>query len=84
MDSQWNAVVWSKLTSESACTNMQILGGNVCEWDATSTPFKCMIKKTGVFAGMIYDKFSLNYHLDSSKCWVISSETDCNADSSCT
>ena len=71
-------------TSESACTNMQILGGNVCEWDATSTPVKCMIKKTGVFADMIYDKFSLNYHLDSSKCWVISSETNCTADSSCT
>ena len=71
--------------SESACTNMQILGGNVCEWDATSThSVKCMIKKTGVFADMIYDKFSLNYHLDSSKCWVISSETDCTADSSCT
>ena len=71
-------------TSESACTNAQNLGGNACEWDATSTPVKCMIKKTGVFADMIYDKFSLNYHLDSSKCWVISSETDCNADSSCT
>ena len=71
-------------TSESACTNMQILGGNVCEWDATSTPVKCMINKTGVFADLIYDKFSLNYHLDSSKCWVISSETNCTADSSCT
>ena len=71
-------------TSESACTNAQNLGGNACEWDATSTPVKCMIKKTGVFADMIYDKFSLNYHLDSSKCWIISSETDCNADSSCT
>lgn len=72
-------------TSESACTNMQILGGNLCEWDATSsTPVKCVIKKTGVFADMIYDKFSLNYHIDSSKCWLISSETDCNADSSCT
>ena len=72
-------------TSEFACTNAQILGGNLCEWDATSsTPVKCVIKKTGVFADMIYDKFSLNYHIDSSKCWLISSETDCNADSSCT
>ena len=69
--------------SESVCTNIE--GGNTCEWDATSShSVKCMIKKTGVFADMIYDKFSMNYHLDSSKCWVISSETDCNADSSCT
>jgi hypothetical protein len=69
--------------SESVCTNIE--GGNTCEWDATSShSVKCMIKKTGVFADMIYDKFSMNYHLDSSKCWVISSETNCNADSSCT
>ena len=69
--------------SESVCTNMQ--GGNTCEWDATSThSVKCMIKKTGVFADMIYDKFSMNYNHDSSKCWVISSETVCNDDSSCT
>ena len=43
----------------------------------------CMINKTGVFADLLYDKFSINYHHDSSKCWVISSETVCNDDSSC-